>query len=174
MPRQNNCSVGEENSWTESGSGNFGVDSVDSDKKSFFDSKRSNSFNFSAASSHSTERHQDLQRGIALLKTSVSAITAHYYNSLGLDVPSNLSTFDAFAKMLHMLSSSKALRAALESNIASRYNYISQACTGSQQCTYVFQNLLKLASCIFYLSHNCRKCTPKDYVVIFASNKSLL
>ncbi|XP_047062814.1 uncharacterized protein LOC124670347 isoform X1 [Lolium rigidum] len=120
VPRQNNCSVGEENSWTESGSGNFGVDSVDSDKKSFLDSKRSNSFNFSAASSHSMERHQDLQIGIALLKKSVSAVTAYYYNSLGLDVPSNLSTFDAFAKMLHMLSSSKALRAALESNIASR------------------------------------------------------
>uniref|UniRef100_A0ACD5WQE6 Uncharacterized protein n=1 Tax=Avena sativa TaxID=4498 RepID=A0ACD5WQE6_AVESA len=120
VPRQNNCSVGEENSWTESGSGNFGVDSVDSDKRSFFDTKRSNSFNFSAASSHTTERHQDLQRGIALLKTSVSAITAYYYNSLGLDVPSNLSTFDAFAKMLHMLSSLKALRAALASNTASR------------------------------------------------------
>ncbi|KAF6999994.1 hypothetical protein CFC21_015955 [Triticum aestivum] len=120
VPRQNNCSVGEENSWTESGSGNFGVDSVDSDQKSLFDSKRSNSFNFSAASSHSIERHQDLQRGISLLKTSVSAITAYYYNSLGLDVPPNLSTFDAFAKMLHMLSSSKTLRAALESNIASR------------------------------------------------------
>lgn len=120
VPRQNNCSVGEENSWTESGSGNFGVDSVDSDKKSLFDSKRSNSFNFSAASSHSMERHEDLQQGISLLKTSVKAITSYYYNSLGLDVPSNLSTFDAFAKMLHMLSSSKALRAALESNIASR------------------------------------------------------
>uniref|UniRef100_A0A0A9F9Q6 Uncharacterized protein n=1 Tax=Arundo donax TaxID=35708 RepID=A0A0A9F9Q6_ARUDO len=66
------------------------------------------------------EKHQDLQRGISLLKTSVTSITAYYYNSLGLDVPSNLSTFDAFAKLLHMLSSSKALRAALESNIASR------------------------------------------------------
>lgn len=120
IPRQNNCSVGEENSWTGSGSGNFGVDSVDSDKKPFFDSKRSNSFNFSAASSHSMERHPDLQRGISLLKTSVSAITAYYYNSLGLDVPTDLSTFEAFAKLLHMLSSSKALRAALESNIASR------------------------------------------------------
>lgn len=68
------------------------------------------------------ERHPDMQRGISLLKTSVSAITAYYYNSLGLDVPSDLSTFEAFAKLLHMLSSSKALRVALESNIASRYN----------------------------------------------------
>ncbi|OEL34935.1 hypothetical protein BAE44_0004048 [Dichanthelium oligosanthes] len=60
------------------------------------------------------------ERGISLLKTSVTAITTYYYNSLGLDVPSNLSTFEAFAKLLHMLSSSKALRAALESNIATR------------------------------------------------------
>ncbi|TVU02447.1 hypothetical protein EJB05_52065, partial [Eragrostis curvula] len=120
IPRRNVCTGGEENSMTGSGSGNFGVDSVDSVKKPSLDSKRSNSFNFSATSSHSTERHQDLQRGISLLKTSVIAITTYYYNSLGLDVPSNLSTFEAFTKLLHMLSSSKALRAALESNIASR------------------------------------------------------
>ncbi|KAG8079653.1 hypothetical protein GUJ93_ZPchr0007g6218 [Zizania palustris] len=120
IPRQNNCSVGEESSWTESGSGNFGIDSMDSDKKLLFDSKRSGSFNFSAVSSHSSERHQDLQIGISLLKTSVTAITTYCYNSLGLDVPSNLLTFEALAKLLHMLSSSKALRSALESSIASR------------------------------------------------------
>uniref|UniRef100_A0A0E0EEP1 J domain-containing protein n=1 Tax=Oryza meridionalis TaxID=40149 RepID=A0A0E0EEP1_9ORYZ len=120
IPRKNNCSVGEDNSWTESGSGNFGVQSVDSDNKSVLDSKRSNSFNFSIASSHSMERHQDLQRGISLLKTSVTAITTYYYNSLGMDVPSNLSTFEAFAKLLHMLSSLKVLRTTLQSNVASR------------------------------------------------------
>ncbi|KAJ1291978.1 hypothetical protein BS78_02G357800 [Paspalum vaginatum] len=120
IPRRNVCTGGEETSLTETDSGNFGVDSVDSVKKSSLDSKRSNSFNFSGTSSHSMERHQYLQRGISLLKTSVTAITTYYYNSLGLDVPSNLSTFEAFAKLLHMLSSSKALRAALESNIASR------------------------------------------------------
>jgi hypothetical protein len=121
IPRKNVCTGGEETSLTESGSSNFGVDSVDSVKKPSFDSKRSNSFSFSGASSHSMERHQYLQRGISLLKTSVTAITTYYYNSLGLEVPSNLSTFEAFAKLLHMLSSSKALRTALESNIASRY-----------------------------------------------------
>ncbi|KAL6841717.1 hypothetical protein ACP4OV_028229 [Aristida adscensionis] len=120
IPRKTTCSGGEENSLTGSGSGNFGVDSVDPDKKPSFNSKRNNSFKFSAASSHSMDSHQDLQRGISLLKTSVTCITTYYYNSLGLDVPSNLSTFEAFAKLLHMLSSSKALRTALESNIASR------------------------------------------------------
>jgi hypothetical protein len=120
IPRKNVCTGGEESSLTESGSANFGVDSMDSVKKVSFDSKRSNSFNFSGASSHSMERHQYLQRGISLLKTSVTAITTYYYSSLGLDAPSNLSTFEAFAKLLHMLSSLKALRAALESNIASR------------------------------------------------------
>ncbi|KAL5678286.1 hypothetical protein ACJX0J_014417, partial [Zea mays] len=119
IPRKNVCTGGEETSLTESGSSNFGVDSVDSVKKPSFDPKRSNSFNFSGASSHSMERHQYLQRGISLLKTSVTAITTYYYNSLGLDVPSNLSTFEAFAKLLHMLSSSKALRTAFELDIAS-------------------------------------------------------
>ncbi|KAL6657000.1 hypothetical protein ACP70R_004780 [Stipagrostis hirtigluma subsp. patula] len=118
--RRTTCSGGEENSLSGSGSGNFGVDSVDSNKKPSLNSKRSSSFNFSAASSHSMDSHQDLQRGISLLKTSVTSITTYYYNSLGLDVPSNLSTFEAFAKLLHMLSSSKALRTALESNIPSR------------------------------------------------------
>jgi hypothetical protein len=121
IPRKNVCTGGEENSMTGSGSSNFGVDSVDSVKKPSLDSKRSNSFNFSDTSSHSMERHYDLQRGISLLKTSVTAITTYYYNSLGLDVPTNLSTFEAFAKLLRMLSSSKALQSALESNIASRY-----------------------------------------------------
>jgi len=120
IPRKIVCTGGEESSLTESGSANFGVDSMDSVKKLSFDSKRSNSFSFSSASSHSMERHQYLQRGISLLKTSVTAITTYYYNSLGLDVPSNLSTFEAFAKLLHMLSSLKAVRAAFESNIASR------------------------------------------------------
>ncbi|CAN6226174.1 unnamed protein product [Urochloa humidicola] len=120
IPRKTICTGGEESSLTESGSGNFGVDSMDSVKKLSFDSKRSNSFNFSGASSHSVERHQYLQRGISLLKTSVSAITTYYYNSLGLDVPTNLSTFESFAKLLHMLSSIKALQAALEWNVASR------------------------------------------------------
>ena len=120
IPRKIVCTGGEESSLTESGSTNFGVDSMDSVKKLSFDSKRSNSFSFSSASSHSMERHQYLQRGISLLKTSVTAITTYYYNSLGLDVPSNLSTFEAFAKLLHMLSSLKAVRAAFESNIASR------------------------------------------------------
>ncbi|XP_035816316.1 uncharacterized protein [Zea mays] len=120
IPRKNACTGGEETSLSESGSSNFGVDSVDSVKKQSFGSTRSNSFNLSGASSHSMERHQYLQRGISLLKTSVTAITTYYYNSLGLDVPSNLSTFEAFSKLLHTLSSSKAFRTAFELNIASR------------------------------------------------------
>ncbi|GJN10954.1 hypothetical protein PR202_ga29104 [Eleusine coracana subsp. coracana] len=136
---QGNHKGGEENSMTGSGSSNFGVDSVDLVKKPSFDSKRSNSFNFSATSSHSMERHQDLQRGISLLKTSVTAITTYYYNLLGLDVPSNLSTFEAFAKLLYMLSSSKALRAALESNIASR---------SAEQAQHLNRSIWKASSAI--------------------------
>ena len=43
-------------------------------------------------------------------------------------------TFEAFAKLVHMLSSSIALRAALESNIASRYLLFH-----SKTCISVFQ-----------------------------------
>ena len=82
--------------WQKSCLSNLGVASVDSVKKLPSDSKRSNSCNFSSASSHSMERHQYLQRGISLLKTSVTAITTYYYNTLALDVPSNLFYFRGF------------------------------------------------------------------------------
>ena len=88
--------MGEEASLTESCLSNLGGASADSVKKLPFDSKRSNSCNFSSASSHSMERHQYWQRGISLLKTSVTAITTYYYNTLALDVPSNLFYFRGF------------------------------------------------------------------------------
>lgn len=40
-------------------------------------------------------------------------MTAYCYNSLCLDVPSELSTFEAFAKLLAMLSSSKEVRSVI-------------------------------------------------------------
>jgi hypothetical protein len=158
IPRKNVCTGGEETSLTESGSSNFGVDSVDSVKKPSFDPKRSNSFNFSGASSHSMERHQYLQRGISLLKTSVTAITTYYYNSLGLDVPSNLSTFEAFAKLLHMLSSSKALRTAFELDIASRYLLFHSY--NMHICDPIF---LVVGSSLFFF---------KKKVILFAASRS--
>ncbi|CAM8942370.1 unnamed protein product [Rhodiola kirilowii] len=68
-----------------------------------------------AASPHSIETHKDIQRGISLLKKSVACITAYCYNSLCLDVPPEASTFDGFAKLLAMLSSSKEVRSVLVS-----------------------------------------------------------
>ena len=67
--------MGEEASLTESCLSNLGVASVDSVKKLPFDSKRSNSCNFSSASSHSMERHQYWQRNI----TTKDKCYSHYY-----------------------------------------------------------------------------------------------
>lgn len=118
IPRRNYCSTSAENSWTDKNSSNFGVASLESDRKEVrLDSN--NSFKYSAASPHSIESHRDLQKGIALLKKSVACLTAYCYNSLYLEVPAEASTFEAFAKLLATLSSSKEVRSVFSLKMAS-------------------------------------------------------
>ena len=122
IPRQNYCSTSGENSWSDRSSCNFGVASMESERKPHLESSGSSSFNFSSASLHSVETHKDLQKGISLLKKSVACITAYYFNSLCLDVPSEASTFEAFARLLAKLSSSKEVRSVFSVRMAcSRY-----------------------------------------------------
>ncbi|KAA8538021.1 hypothetical protein F0562_027399 [Nyssa sinensis] len=110
IPRQNYCSTGGETSWSDRSSSNFGVASIESERKPRLDSSSYNSFDYSSASPHSIETHQDLQKGISILKKSVACVTAYCYNSLCLDIPAEASTFEAFAKLLATLSSSKEVR----------------------------------------------------------------
>lgn len=117
IPRQKVCSAGAETPWSERSSSNFGVASVESERKPRLDS--SGSFSYSSASPHSIEIHKDLQKGISLLKKSVACITAYCYNSLSLELPQEASTFEAFARLLSTLSSSKELRAVLSSRTGS-------------------------------------------------------
>ncbi|KAL5726392.1 hypothetical protein ACHQM5_009438 [Ranunculus cassubicifolius] len=117
IPRQNSCTSGGENSWSDRNSSSFGVASMESEKRSSLQS--SGSFNPHAASPHSVETHKDLQKGISLLKKSVACITAYCYNSLCLDIPSDASTFEAFAKLLGILSSSKEVRSVFSLKMAS-------------------------------------------------------
>ncbi|GLT41389.1 hypothetical protein SLA2020_154560 [Shorea laevis] len=128
IPRQNNCSTSGDNSWTDRSSSNFGVASMESERKARLDSSGSNSFNYSPASLHSVETHKDLQKGISLLKKSVACITAYCYNSLCLDIPTDTSTFEAFSKLLGTLSSSKEVR-----------SVVSQKMAGSRSCKEVQQ-----------------------------------
>ncbi|KAI3689288.1 hypothetical protein L2E82_47242 [Cichorium intybus] len=117
IPRQNFCTTGVETSWSDrSNSSNFGVASMESERKARLDS--SSSFNYTSASPHSLETHVDLQKGISLLKKSVACVTAYCYNSLCLEVPPEASTFEAFAKLLAMLSSSKEVRTAVSLKMA--------------------------------------------------------
>ncbi|GER47897.1 DNA-directed RNA polymerase II [Striga asiatica] len=112
IPRQNFCTTGGETSWSERSSSNFGVASMESERRPRLESS-GGSFNYSSASPHSIETHKDLQKGISLLKKSVACITAYCYNSLSLEVPLEASTFEAFARLLATLSSSKEVRAVL-------------------------------------------------------------
>ncbi|CAL9232044.1 unnamed protein product [Arabidopsis halleri] len=128
IPRRNYCSTSVENSWTDKNSSNFGVASMESDRKEpRLDSTGSNSFKYSSASPHSIESHRDLQKGIALLKKSVACLTAYCYNSLSLEVPPEASTFEAFAKLLATLSSSKEVRSVVSLKMAS-----SRSCKAQQ------------------------------------------
>ncbi|KAJ4793607.1 hypothetical protein LUZ62_044853 [Rhynchospora pubera] len=118
IPRKSFCSSSGDNSWSaaekSSSSSNFGVSSVESEKRHFLlDSDRNGSFSYSSASLHSIESHKDLQKGISLLKKSVACITSYCYNSLGLEVPPEASTFEAFARLLGTLSSSREIRSVI-------------------------------------------------------------
>lgn len=94
---------------------------MESERKPRLDSS-GGSFNYSSASPHSVETHKDLQKGISLLKKSVACITAYCYTSLSLEVPTEASTFEAFAKLLATLSSSKEVRNVLSLRmVSSRY-----------------------------------------------------
>lgn len=128
IPRQNSCTMGGETSSSERSSSNFEVTSIDSERSPRLDSSGSFSFNYSSASVHSVERHQDLQKGIALLKKSVACLTAYCYNSLCLDVPTNASTFEAFVRLLAILSSSKEVKSAVSLKMA-----CSRSCKQVQQ-----------------------------------------
>ncbi|KAF6175686.1 hypothetical protein GIB67_022688 [Kingdonia uniflora] len=123
IPRQNCCTTSGENSWSDRSSSNFGIASVESEKKAYLDAAGSSSFKYSSASPHSVETHKDLQKGISLLKKSVACITAYCYNSLCLDVPSETSTFEAFAKLLATLSSSKEVRSVFSLKTAYSRSY---------------------------------------------------
>ncbi|XP_040941376.1 uncharacterized protein [Gossypium hirsutum] len=116
IPRQNYCSTSGDNSWTDKSSSNFGVASMESERRPHLDSI--NSFNYSSASPHTVETHKDLQKGISLLKKSVACVTTYCYNSLCLDVPTESSTFEAFSKLLATLSSTREVRSVFSLKMA--------------------------------------------------------
>ncbi|XP_021723437.1 uncharacterized protein LOC110690859 [Chenopodium quinoa] len=140
IPRQNCCTTGGENSWSERSS-HFEVASVESERKPKLDPSESISFNYSCASPHSLETHNDLQKGIALLKKSVACVTAYCYNSLCLDVPTDASTFEAFANLLATLSSSKEVRSVFSLKMA-----CSRSCKQVQQLNKSVWNVNSMMS----------------------------
>ncbi|XP_051123770.1 uncharacterized protein LOC127246424 [Andrographis paniculata] len=140
IPHQNFCTAGGETSWSDKSSSNFGVASMESERKPRLDSS-GGSFNYSSASPHSIERHKDLQKGISLLKKSVACITAYCYNSLSLEVPLDASTFEAFSRVLNTLSSTKEVRAALSLKMAS-----SRSSNPSQQLNKSIWNVESVSS----------------------------
>ncbi|KAK8971405.1 hypothetical protein KSP40_PGU012370 [Platanthera guangdongensis] len=118
FPRENFSSSTGEASWSERSSANFGDTPVELEKKASLDSAPSSSFSYLAASSRSPANQKDLQKGISLLKRSVACVTAYCNNLYCLDISPEGSTFEVFAKVLAILSSSKEMRAAISLKMA--------------------------------------------------------
>lgn len=108
IPRQNYSTAGEESSWSDNSSIDFGVASMESPRIPYLDSAGSRSFDYGSSSSHSPEVDKDLQKGIHLLKKSVACVTAYCFNSFSIPSPTELSTFEAFEKMLTFMYSKDA------------------------------------------------------------------
>ncbi|KAL3684580.1 hypothetical protein R1sor_002602 [Riccia sorocarpa] len=110
LPRENGASVEDPNhggassqsnvnlSFTE-GSRSFGRE-LDADASLV----RCSSSSLSGTST-SREVYRDVQKGIKMLKRSVACINTYGYRLLSLAVPSDLSTFEAFAELLAILTS---------------------------------------------------------------------
>lgn len=161
IPRQNYCSTSGGNSWSDKSSSNFGVASMESERRPRLDSSGSSSFNYSLASTHSVQSHKDLQKGISLLKKSVACITAYCYNSLCLDIPSEASTFEAFAKLLATLSSSKEVRSVFSLKMAR-----SRTCKQAQQLNKSVWNMNSAISSTTLLEsvHSVPNMRIEDYL----------
>lgn len=118
---------------------------MESDRKPRLDSSSSSSFNYASASLHSIETHKDLQKGIALLKKSVTCITAYCYNTLCLEVPADASTFETFARLLATLSSSKEVRSVFSLKMSgSRYAFLSFMYHSSRYVLILFNEFFLL------------------------------
>lgn len=59
-------------------------------------------------SSGTRESYPDVQKGIKLLRRSVGSLCAYSFGQLSVSVPSDMSTLDAFAELLNILSSKEA------------------------------------------------------------------
>ena len=116
---------------------------MESERKPYLDAGSGN-FNYSSASPHSVETHKDLQKGLLLLNNSVACMTAYCYNSLGLDVPSEVSTFEAFARLLATLSSSREMRSVLSLKMASPRYAVRLNCIFNSMSTFGALQLIDL------------------------------
>lgn len=117
IPRQNYSTASEESSWSDNSSMDFGVASMESPRMPYLDRAGSSSFDYGSSSSHSSVVDKDLQKGIHLLKKSVACVTAYCFNSFSIPSPTELSTFEAFERMLTFMYSKDA-RAILSSKDA--------------------------------------------------------
>jgi len=86
----------------------FGVASMESPRMPHLDRAGSSSFDYGSSSAHSSEVDKDLQKGIHLLKKSVACVTAYCFNSFSIPSPTELSTFEAFERMLTFMYSKDA------------------------------------------------------------------
>eukprot|EP00252_Welwitschia_mirabilis_P024466 TRINITY_DN7272_c0_g1_i1.p1 TRINITY_DN7272_c0_g1~~TRINITY_DN7272_c0_g1_i1.p1 ORF type:complete len:472 (+),score=99.40 TRINITY_DN7272_c0_g1_i1:199-1614(+) len=103
IPRQDSMIANPEASST------FGVASMESPRIPNIDyGSSSSSFNNGSSLTRSLKIDKDVQEGILLLKKAVACVTAYCVNAFYRSSPAELSTFEAFGKMLTFISSKEA------------------------------------------------------------------
>lgn len=113
LPRQNGRgATGDEGyEMSKSVGSNLGFSSLESPRVDNLESTAT-MVNFTAASSGTRDSYPDVQKGIKHLRRSVGCLCAYAFGQLNLNVPPDMGVFDAFAELLHLLSS-KEMRSRL-------------------------------------------------------------
>ncbi|KAJ7570678.1 hypothetical protein O6H91_01G131100 [Diphasiastrum complanatum] len=107
VPRKGSQSgVSVESIRLEKSSSNSGYLSLE--KPSYDESSDRGMSSIALISTRPQEMHNDVEKGMKLLNRSVTCILTYGYDLFSLPVPSNLSTYEAFAELLSIFSSKEA------------------------------------------------------------------
>eukprot|EP00249_Psilotum_nudum_P017219 c26217_g1_i1 orf=652-1590(+) len=101
---QQSCGLADENIISEMGTSYVKFSKLESLGKERLDGSSMGGSRHGSCSLTNSEAVKDVQKGLKLLKSSVGCLTAYGFSLLSLPVPSNMSTFEAFAELMALLS----------------------------------------------------------------------
>eukprot|EP00250_Pteridium_aquilinum_P008733 c1816_g1_i1 orf=342-1739(+) len=97
--------LAEEHSFSDRGTSIMGFSTIESTGEGRLGDGRASTSRYGSSSMQTLEIHREVQKGIKLLKRSIVCISSYGFNELLPTMPSNMTTFQAFAELLTLLSS---------------------------------------------------------------------